>query len=167
MQSKSAKCTVKCFAVMLYGVHRLFSMIGRVGSQRYGGQRFYFCFDEGSSQSFVRNFFSVLQFYKSVVCFGMTRMCVCVCVYLRRAFGLCEWAGPPHTHTYTNTHTYTGSEAERLSPLPPFDLCPQACLPARRCTVPRTLTPCSPATPHNCLREISQGRLQTVLLLFH
>ncbi|XP_036957059.1 paired box protein Pax-7a isoform X3 [Acanthopagrus latus] len=46
-------------------------------------------------------------------------------------------------------------------------LSPQACLPARRCTVPRTLTPCSPATPHNCLREISQGRLQTVLLLFH
>ncbi|CAB1418030.1 unnamed protein product [Pleuronectes platessa] len=46
-------------------------------------------------------------------------------------------------------------------------LSPQACLPARRCTAPRTLTPCSPATPHNCLREISQGRLQTVLLLFH
>lgn len=27
----------------------------------------------------MRNFFfSVLQFYESVVCFGMTRMCVCV-----------------------------------------------------------------------------------------
>lgn len=81
------------------------------------------------------------------------------------------WVGRAYTHTQTHTrthaHMYTGSEAERLSPLPPFDLCPQACLPARRCTVPRTLTPCSPATPHNCLSEISQGRLQTVLQLFH
>lgn len=96
-------------------------------------------------------------------------VCAHVCVYMR-AFGLCEWAGAythRSAHAHTHTHTYTGSEAERLSPLPPFDLCPQACLPALRCTVPRALTPCSPATPHNCLTEISQGRLQTVLLLFH
>lgn len=88
---------------------------------------------------------------------------VCLCVFEEGLWAV--WVGRASTHTHT--HTYMGSEAERLSPLPPFDLCPQACLPARRSTVPRTLTPCSPATPHNCLREISQGRLQTVLLLFH
>ncbi|XP_054866702.1 paired box protein Pax-7a isoform X4 [Amphiprion ocellaris] len=68
--------------------------------------------------------------------------------------------------SYSDTFMSPSASSNHMNPVG-NGLSPQACLPARRCTVPRTLTPCSPATPHNCLREISQGRLQTVLLLFH
>ncbi|MED6260334.1 Paired box protein Pax-7, partial [Ataeniobius toweri] len=68
--------------------------------------------------------------------------------------------------SYSDTFMSPSASSNHMNPVG-NGLSPQACLPARRCTVPRTLTPCSPATPHNCLSEISQGRLQTVLLLFH
>lgn len=64
----------------------LFSVIGRHGRPEVGefyrqsGQRFQCCYDERSSQSFERNFFFCSQFYESVVCFGMTRICVHMCI---------------------------------------------------------------------------------------
>lgn len=98
--------------------------------------------EKGSLQSFVGNFFfSVLQFYISVVCFGMTRMWVCVracmCVYE----GLwAVWVGRGlHTRSSTRARAYAHTRTQDQRQSGSHPCLPLICVPRPAC--PRCAAP--------------------------
>lgn len=94
--------------------------------------------EKGSLQSFVGNFFfffSVLQFYISVVCFGMTRMWACVCMCMCVYEGLwAVWVGRGlHTRRSTRARAcaHTRTQDQRQSGSHPC--LPLICVPRPAC----------------------------------
>lgn len=127
----------KCLKMMTSGnknkkKHLCWSvMMMRMGTTQvavFAGWRFYCCFDEGSLQSLVRNFFLFCSFIK-VLCVLEWQGCVCVCEEGLWAVWV-GWASA-HTHTHTRTRDQRQSGSHPCLPLicVPRPACPRGAAP--------------------------------------
>ena len=97
------KCTVECFAVMLYGVQSMIRNSDRASS--YSAQRSYCCFWWKKFPKFCEElFFCFAVLWKCCVFWNDKDVCVCVCVSEEGLWAV--WVGRASTHTYTHTLTH-------------------------------------------------------------